>query len=378
MYNKIIEANKAWTDEVWQKLDNKLSRTTIASRDKIPYTTVNGVHDDKKEKQLNWWTNGFWGGLNWLMYIGTGKEDYKITAERSEELLDGVLYKDITRLHHDVGFQWNITSGVNYRQTENPASKNRALIAAMSLSARYNITGKFIRAWNQPERTGWTIIDTMMNLPLLYRATNIIGDVRFKKVAMAHADMAMKSHIRDDGSVIHIVSHDVDTGEDIETCGGQGYGVGSAWSRGAAWALYGFALSYLHTGKEEYMETAKKVANYFIASVSETGYLPLVDFKAPAEPVLYDSTAGAIAACGLIEIAKYVTNETEQALYLNAAIKILKAMEKEFCNWEDNEDSILQMGTEAYSKGIHIPIIYGDFYFAEAIYKLKGFDFLVW
>ena len=88
MYNKIIEANKAWTDEVWQKLDKKLSRTTIASRDKIPYTTVNGVHDDKKEKQLNWWTNGFWGGLNWLMYIGTGKEDYKITLKCTAEYSD--------------------------------------------------------------------------------------------------------------------------------------------------------------------------------------------------------------------------------------------------------------------------------------------------
>ena len=98
----------------------------------------------------------------------------------------------------------------------------------------------------------------------------------------------------------------------------------------------------------------------------------------------YDSTAGAIAACGLIEIAKNVP-EFEKDIYLSAAIKMLKAMEKAWCNWEENEDSVLQMGTERYvnedgmgAKGLHIPIIYGDFFFAEAMLKLRGSDFLPW
>lgn len=142
--------------------------------------------------------------------------------------------------------------------------------------------------------------------------------------------------------------------------------------------LYGFALSYIHTGKQEYLDTAKKIAHYFIACICDD-YLPKCDFRSPNEPVIYDSTAGAIAACGLLEIAKNVP-EHEKKIYFNAAVKMLKALEENFCNWEEDEDSILQMGTEAYHReeGKHIPIIYGDYYFVEAIYKLKGNTTLFW
>ena len=97
----------------------------------------------------------------------------------------------------------------------------------------------------------------------------------------------------------------------------------------------------------------------------------------PKEPLYYDSTAGAIAACGLIELAKYVEG-FESEKYLAAAINVLKAMEQNWCDWSESEDSILQMGSEAYTWGIHKPIIYGDYFFTEAIFKLKGFEFLPW
>ena len=218
----------------------------------------------------------------------------------------------------------------------------------------------------------------MMNIPILYWASNEIGDTRFKKIAMRYADMAMRDHVRADGSVNHIVVHDPDVPDTVlETKGGQGYGVGSCWSRGAAWALYGFILSYIHTKEERYLDTAKKVAHYFVSNVMNTGWLPLIDFRAPDEPVYYDSTAGAIAACGLIEIAKNCP-EFEKNIYLSAAIKMLKAMEKEWCDWSETEDSILQMGSERYGGGMHMPIIYGDYFFTEAVLKLKGCDFLPW
>ena len=102
-----------------------------------------------------------------------------------------------------------------------------------------------------------------------------------------------------------------------------------------------------------------------------------MDFRQPAEPLYYDSTAGAIAACGFIELAKVVDGEKAD-LYLNTAIHILKAMEKSWCNWAENEDSILQMGSEMYTSGIHKPIVYGDYFFTEAIMKLKGSTFLPW
>ena len=378
MYDKIISANKSFIDQTWEKLDGKLKQVAVRSRDKIPYTTVNGVHDDRQGKSISWWTNGFWGGLMWLMYLGSKNEEYRITAENAERLMDAA-FANVAVLHHDVGFMWHIMSGANYRLTGNAEARNRNLLAAMTLASRYNISGKYIRSWNG-DMAGWTIIDCMMNIPLLYWASRELGDPRFEKIAVAHADMAMRDHVRPDGSVAHIVSHDVENGDVIETLAGQGYAVGSSWSRGVAWALYGFVLSYIHTKKVEYLDTAKRVAHYFITNLIADDWLPIVDFRAPEEPKRYDSTAGAVAACGLIEIAKCVP-EGEQKIYLDSAIKLLRAMEERFCNWQDDEDSVLQMGTERYNsdgKGDHIPIIYGDYFFAEAILKLRGEEFLAW
>ncbi len=377
---KYIKNYEEWINSTWDKLDKKLSKVAIKSRDKIPYTTKDGVHDNRHETDPTWWTNGFFGALMWAMYLGTKNEEYKKTAIRQEELLDDA-FKNFDGLHHDVGFMWNITSGVNYRLTGNEESKRRIDYASAVLASRYNIAGGFIRAWPDWDETtnhvGVTIIDCMMNIPLLYRESVYSKDDRFKNIAVAHANMAMCDHIRPDGSVHHIVRHDPQTGEVLENIGGQGYGVGSSWSRGQAWAIYGFVLSYIHTGYEEYLDVAKSVAQYFIANVASTDYLPLCDFRAPDEAVYYDSTAAVCTACGLIEIARCVP-EYEKKMYIDAAMKLLMAAEKEWCNWDDNEDSVLQMGTEAYYNGIHMPIIYGDFFLAEALLKLKGEEFLMW
>lgn len=377
-YKQIIEENKQFINSVLQKLDKKLSVTAEKSRYKLPFTTINGVHDDRKEEDILWWTNGFWGGLMWLMYIATKKDCYKTTAIESEKILDGA-YNHMQDWHHDVGFMWHILSGVNYRLTGNLDSKNRNLIAAMSLMSRYNVDGEFIRCWNvsgfSKDVSGWSIIDCMMNIPILYWASEEIGDDRFKKVAMRHADMTMKSHVREDGSVNHIVIHDTNKPNTIlGVHKGQGYAEDSCWSRGASWALYGFTLSYIHTKEERYLDTAKKVAKYFIKETEKTNWLPRLDFCQPKDPLYYDSTAGAIASCGLIELAK-ITNDD---YYLISALKILRSMEEKWCNWELNEDSILQMGSNQYGAGVHVPIIYGDYFFTEAILKLKGEEFLPW
>jgi unsaturated chondroitin disaccharide hydrolase len=219
----------------------------------------------------------------------------------------------------------------------------------------------------------------MMNINQLYWASEEIGDSRFTKIAMRHADMSIRDHVREDGSVNHIVVHDTEKADTVlEVKAGQGYSETSCWSRGAAWALYGFILSYIHTKAERYLETAKKVADYFIKETEKTAWLPRLDFCQPETPLYYDSTAGAIASCGLIELAKNIDNEVKKEKYLSAAINILKAMEKNWCDWTETEDSILQMGSERYTDGIHMPIIYGDYFFTEAILKLKGTDFLAW
>lgn len=377
-YKGVIEQHQKWIDEVWKKLDEKLSRVAVKSRYKLPYTTINGEHDDRSQgRGVLMWTNGFWGGLMWQMYVGTQKECYKITAEESEKLLDNAFHY-VDGLHHDVGFMWHLTSGVHYRLTGDQDAKNRNLLAAMTLASRYNVDGNFIQAWNSDIAIGWTIIDCMMNIPLLYWASKELENPRFSKIAMRHADMSMRDHVREDGSVNHIVVHDIDKADTVlEIRAGQGYSETSCWSRGASWALYGFVLSYIHTKADRYLDTAKKVADHFIQETEKTAWLPRLDFDQPQSPMLYDSTAGAIAACGLIELAKNVKEE-EKDKYLSSALNILQAMEKSWCDWSKNEDSILQMGSLMYEKEHHMPIIYGDYFFAEALLKLKGTDFLAW
>ena len=378
----VIAQHQNWIDVTWEKVDKKLGRTAVKSREKIPYTSVNGEHDNRVGKGITWWTNGFWGGMMWLMYEATGNEEYRKTAERSEELLDDAL-RQYKALHHDVGFMWHLTSGANYRLTGNEASAVRNFFAATSLFSRYNIDGDFIRAWNGEAQAGYSIIDCLMNIPLLYWATDEIGDDRFKKIAMRHMEMALRDHIRPDGSVNHIVNHEVDKVGIQNILGGQGYDETSCWSRGLAWAVYGSVLSYIHAGKEEYLEAAKRTATYFIEHCKKTSYLPVVDFTAPETPVYYDSTAGVCAACGMLEIAKYVSEE-EAKYYTEEAINILKACDEHFCNYEEDEDALVLMGTERYPhteagrRGLHIPIIYGDFFFVEALCKLKGREFLIW
>jgi unsaturated chondroitin disaccharide hydrolase len=224
-----------------------------------------------------------------------------------------------------------------------------------------------------------------MNLPLLYWASREIGDDRFKRIAMAHADMAIRDHLRDDGSVKHIVEHDRETGLVVRDYGGQGSHDGSSWSRGQAWGLYGFTLSYIHTGEKRYLDAAKLVANYFIANCCDD-WMPRVDFRAPAEPVYYDSSAGLIAACGLIELAKALP-EGEGGMYANAAINMLKAVTERFADFNPETDVMISHGSVRYpvpgvynekQAGVHIPIIYAEYYFVEALLKLLGSDFLAW
>lgn len=377
-FKKATERDSEFINSTWEKLDKKLCVIAERSRDKIPYTTIDGVHTDRAKEEICWWTNGFWGGLMWLMYIGTKNDTYKISAERNEEILDKA-FETFWGLHHDVGFMWLLTAGVNYRLTGNEKSKVRTMYAANQLASRYNAVGEFIRAWNLDPCV--TIIDSMMNIPLLYWASRELNEPRFKHIATKHADTTIQNHIRPDGSVKHICVYDPESGEYLENLAGQGYSVDSSWSRGQAWALHGFALSYIHTGEKKYLDAAKKVAHYFIASVCDD-YLPKADFRSPEEPVLYDSTASACAACGLLEIARNVP-QYEGQMYYNAAIKLLKALDENCCNYSLDEDSVVGLGTErwtdapdAIGKTANIPIIYGDYYFAEAIYKLKGFDLL--
>ena len=374
-----------WLNEVIEKLDKKMSVIGPKTDGKMPFFSEKGEWNDRSKDAVYAWTGGFFGGMMWMMYKITGKEVYKEIAQRSEKQLDEAFHF-FEHLGHDVGFLWIPTSGMNYKLTGNEESKRRLFYAASLLASRYNLKGGFIKAWNQcyghkPEGH-YSIIDCMMNIPLLYWATEVMGDNRFKYIAMSHADTTIKEHVRDDGSVAHISVHDSKTAEFITTIAGQGYSVDSAWSRGQAWAVYGYIISYLHTKEKKYLDTAKKTADFFIDAVGDD-YLPVCDFRSPKEPIYYDSSAGAIAACGLIEIAKYC-DETDRKKYRDFSIKMLMAMEKKWCDWTLDEDAVLTMASRKYHGNVgsniehNLPLIFGDFFFFEAIAKLQDENFNLW
>ena len=210
--------DKAWVDSVIEKITNKMEVVSERSKNKIPAKAVDGVHDDRSVETLdwndddgiNWWTNGFWGGMLWLMYHETKEEKYADIARISEKKLDRC-FEYYYGLHHDVGFMWLPTAVADYRLTKNPEARRRALHAANLLAGRFNPVGKFIRAWNnvgEDDTRGWAIIDCLFNIPLLYWAFEETEDPRFKQIAMLHADTVMDTFIRPDGSVNHIVEFD--------------------------------------------------------------------------------------------------------------------------------------------------------------------------
>ena len=386
--------DKKWVTDTLKKIEDKMVSVTERNRNKIPYTTdANGRFDDRSdEKEICWWTNGFWGGEMWQLYKLTGNEMFKEEALQVEKKLDKA-FLNYNGMDHDAGFRWLPTAVINYKLSGDEASKNRGLLAANSLAGRFNMNGNFIRAWNDwgdgRDTTGWAIIDCMMNLPLLYWASDVLKDPRFKEIAIAHADTAMKNFIRKDGSVRHIVGFDPFTGEFAKEYGGQGYGEGSSWTRGQSWAVYGFALSYIYTGEKKYLETAMKVADYVLSEMPDSFLVP-IDYRQPKEDDFEDSTAAAITAGGLIEIAKCLmgkdsdssdiinaqksddSNSLELAnKYLAAAVKLLKALDAHSCDYTLDRDNILTRGSVDYhGNGHHMAIIYGDYYYIEALMKL--------
>ena len=372
------EKEKQWAEHIAEKIFRKVIVTAERNRYKIPYTTQDGVFDDWSDR-IGWWTNGFFGGQLWLLYHAFGYDLFRTVAQEIEEKLDRNLM-DYQGMDHDSGFRWLMTSVANYRLTGNWASKNRGLLAAANLAGRFNLAGGFIRAWNDGgsgENAGWAIIDCMMNLPLLYWASEQTNDDRFAQIARAHADMARQAFVREDGSVNHIVEFDQKTGEMIRSLGGQGMKEGSSWTRGQSWALYGFSLSYRHTGDKKYLETAQRIAAYILSQIPGNGIIP-VDFCQPKDCDWEDSSAAAIMACGFLELEQYVDAEEGQ-VYREAALHLLHTLEEKRCCFDENIDHIVENCTAAYNDEHHnFAIIYADYFFTEAIMRLCGKNLLLW
>ncbi|GLX66636.1 glycoside hydrolase family 88 protein [Paenibacillus glycanilyticus] len=362
-------SNEQWIREAWERGSAKIKNTSLRVGARFPHGSPNG------QFQLmppHYWTAGFWPGLLWLVNQDEGDERLRKLAKSCEEQLDEVLHA-FEPLDHDMGFMWTLTSIANWHITRNESSRRRALTIASHLAGRFNLKGSFIRAWNNPERIGWAIIDCMMNLPLLYWASKQTGDPRFKQIAEAHAETAVKHFIREDGSAYHVVCFDPVTGERVGALGGQGYSEQSAWARGTAWAIYGSVLSYQHTGRQLFLEAAERAAGFFMTHLPEDR-VPYWDFRLPSlESAPKDSSAAAIAASGLLNIA--AASEGEKAiLYKEHALSILRSLTDNY-RADDMDEAILLAGTGNLpgTQNINKPLIYGDYYYMEALAKLRGY-----
>lgn len=356
---------------LWSGLESKVDRMIEQIGDKSPHVATGQSYDDMRH---DWWTSGFWPGLLWIMHDVTGKPHYKDAAWAWDERIEQCMVRE-SNLHHDVGFQFLPTAIAKYKITGDKDGRRRGLQAANFLAGRFNLAGRFLRAWNQ-EKTGWSIIDSCMNLSLLFWASEELNDPRFKQIACAHADTVLEHFIREDGSVYHIVVFDAESGEFVEGLGGQGYAPQSSWSRGQAWAIYGMANTYRYTGDVRYLHAAKRIAHYYLASL-EDDFIPLWDFRLDDRTgAPRDTSAASCAASGLIEIAKQLP-DAEAHLYQKAAEKTLSSLTEHYASLTDPEfEPILKEGTgnKPADQNVNVGLIYGDYFYVEALAKLRGWN----
>lgn len=318
------------------------------------------------------WTSGFFPGCLWFMYDYSSDDTWKELAVKWTAGLEEI--KNYTG-NHDVGFMIYNSYGNGYRLTENPAYKEVILQAAGSLATRYNPEVKSIMSWNP--RGNWkfpVIVDNMMNLELLFWASKNGGSGELFEIAENHALTTAGNHVRDDGSTFHVVDYDPETGKVRGKYTAQGYADDSCWSRGQAWGLYGFTVTYRETENAIFLETAKKIADYFVDNLPED-HVPYWDFNAPDKPnEKRDTSAAAIAASGLLELEILVNDKNLARKYHRAALNILNSLSSPPYLAEDsNSSGILLHGVASIPGGnaVDVSLIYGDYYFLEALLRLK-------
>ena len=326
------------------------------------------------------WVSGFFAGTLWYMYELTGDEYWADHARRHTEILDEVQY---LKWHHDVGFMINDSYGNGLRLKNIPGYEEVCVNTAKSLSTRFRPGAGIIQSWNvdagwQSQR-GWTcpvIIDNMMNLELLYKATQFTGDSTYAKIATSHADKTLQNHFRPDWSCYHVVDYDPQTGEVLGKCTAQGYSDSSAWARGQAWALYGFTSAYRYTGDKRYLDVAENVAGFLFNNPNMPDDLvPYWDFNAPGIPdEPRDVSSAAIIASGLYELYHY-TNKQE---YKEKADKIIESLSTPAYRAEPgtNGGFILMhsVGSIPHGSGIDVPLNYADYYFLESLIRKRNIE----
>lgn len=343
-----------------------------SKKDSLPRTFEKGrdVSSDSR-----WWCSGFFPGSLW--YIYENNKNPKV-LEYAKMFTDRVEREKYTTDNHDVGFMLYCSFGNGLRLTGDEHYKEVLLTGAKSLATRYNPKVGLIRSWDWNKKN-WqypVIIDNIMNLELMLWAADNSGDKAFKDIAISHADKTMKNHFRHDFSSYHVVSYDTISGEPHKKQTHQGYSDDSAWSRGQAWGLYGYTYLYRETKESRYLEQAKNIAGFLIHHPRmPKDFIPYWDFDSPEIPnTARDASAACIMASALIELSDFVDPQLSKE-YMNVVeVQIRTLASPEYTAQKgENGDFILKHSVGAYThhSEVDVPLPYADYYYLEALTRLK-------
>lgn len=342
---------------------------------RIPRTLEeNGEMHWTKEK---WdWTEGFFPGSCWYLFEATKDQKWQKSAEKFQAQFEEHKFRTN---NHDLGFVFNCSYGNAYRLTKNEDFKQVMITAADSLSTRFNPNVGCIKSWDvtggwQAQR-GWkypVIIDNMMNLELLFEVSKLTGNDKYKDIAIIHANTTLKNHFRNDNSSFHVIDYDPETGEVRNKHTAQGFAHTSAWSRGQAWGLYGYTVCYRYTKDEKYLKQAEKIAKFIIEheGTPKDG-IPYWDYSAPNVPnEPRDVSAAAVTVSALIELDGFSKNS-----YKPAIDKIMTSLSSDqyTAKLGENKHFLLKhsVGSIPHGNEIDVPLNYADYYYLEALVRLK-------
>lgn len=317
------------------------------------------------------WTSGFFPGQLWFLYEYTGNNEWKAEAEKYTAKIEREKTNGIT---HDMGFKVYCSFGTGYRLINDAHYKEVIIQSAKTLSTRFNPNTGVIKSWDN--RAKWktpVIIDNMMNLELLFAATQLIGDSSFHKIAVSHANTTMQNHFRSDYSSYHVLDYDSITGKVTQKTTHQGYANESAWSRGQAWGLYGYTMCYRFTKDEKYLQQAEKIAAFMTKHKNfPKDFVPYYDYDAPGIPnEPRDASAAAVMASALYELSIYSKNGREYKKIANAVVKNLTNSYRSAIG--ENKGFILlhSTGSKPSNSEVDVPLNYADYYYLEALLRSK-------
>ena len=331
----------------------------------------------------NNWECGMYTGCYWRAWELTGNKFFRDIAEAQLESYERRINEKIGMDDHDVGFVFIPSCIAAYKLTGNEYARELALRAAeYYYGTSYSREGKFIiRSWRSWEKgTGCrTMMDSLMNAPLLFWTGEQTGDPKYTEAALNHVKTTEKYLIREDGSSFHHYQFDPKTAGPIKGLTFQGHADDSCWSRGHAWGVFGFPSAYSHTSADFLPELHKGIT-YFMLNRLPEDKVPYWDYDFTDGNEPRDSSAGVISVCGMLEMCKFLPDGAEQkSVFESAAAQMLESTIDNYTGDIGREyDGLINRVTHALPQGQGIDecAVYGDYFYLEALtryLKPEGF-----